>query len=105
MKSSLSLYVLRFLERHPNPSPPLPIDPYLLERLDFWPQDSEKKIYLSRDMDLRELFVKIREKWPDALLEGLFIGKETFRILYTEDPRILEDGQYNQTFVTVTKVY
>lgn len=56
-------------------------------------------------MDLRELFVKIREKWPDALLEGLFIGKETFRILYTEDPRILEDGQYNQTFVTVTKVY
>lgn len=91
-------YVKGFLQRNSNPSPPLPNNTRLLEQLRFWPEDTDNKIFVHEETDLRALFLRIQKKWPEVKMEEVVLGIQGYAIVdsrHGEDPEI---------FVTLEKV-
>ncbi len=49
------------------------------EITDFWPDDTDKMMYLDSsyvDWELSHLLAKAKEKWPDATLDNITITSE-----------------------------
>lgn len=73
-------FITEFLLTHPNPSPPLPRGA-ILEHLAYWPQDTENTLYIyERICDLRELFLRVQEKWSEARMEDIQIESAMIQI-------------------------
>lgn len=48
--------------------------------MEHWPQDTEDKFYLSREVSFAELQEIIQEKWPDAQPENISIHSEYLHV-------------------------
>ncbi len=93
----MNAYVESFRKEYPNPSPPLPNNNHLLEELAYWPQDASHRIYIpEEEINLRDLFLKVKDQWPETMMEQLTVKRITLRIV--DAPEVV-----HQTFFIVER--
>jgi hypothetical protein len=76
------------------------------EITDFWPDDTDTKIYIATDggsLPLADLFSKAKEKWPNATLQNIEVSSEKIHTscLYCD---LYDAGDYTD-FLILTHLY
>lgn len=90
-------YVESFRKEYPNPSPPLPFSHPFFDVLAYWPQDASHRIYIpEEEINLRDLFLKVKDQWPETMMEQLTVKRITLRIV--DAPEVV-----HQTFFIVER--